>query len=89
MIRVEKLLKVSPSLRMEILKLGAIGAVTWKTYSCSWNLMKMTLTRRFNSSLQSYEAKLWTVFEHTKLPKKKLMTNERNLGMKTMYWNIS
>jgi hypothetical protein len=28
-------------------------------------LMKRTLTRRFNSSLQSYEAKLWIVFEHT------------------------
>jgi hypothetical protein len=30
--------------------------------------MKITLTRKFNSSLLSYEAKLWIVFEHTKRP---------------------
>jgi hypothetical protein len=55
----------------------------------SWNLAKITLIRRFNSSLLSYEAKLWIVSEHTKLPKKRLMTNEGNLGMMMMYWTIS
>jgi uncharacterized pyridoxamine 5'-phosphate oxidase family protein len=42
-------------------------------------------TRRFNSLLWSYKAKLWIVFEHTKLHKKRLIRNVRIPGMKTMY----
>jgi hypothetical protein len=46
--------------------------------------------KRFNSSHQSYKATIWIVFKHTKLSKKLLMTNERNLGMMKMYcWGIS